>query len=80
MSDGPLILTSFAETWCEMWDHVFNKSTSEDFSLSENHFSGKTYYYTIASRRSLEAEDAAAAAAAGKTLYQVLVALKERER
>ena len=25
---GFLILTSFAETWCEMWDHVFKKSTS----------------------------------------------------
>ena len=25
---GFLRLTSFAETWCEMWDHVFKKSTS----------------------------------------------------
>ena len=35
---------------------------------------------TRRARRSLEAEDAAAADAAGKTLYEVLVALKERER
>ena len=25
---GFLRLTSFAETWYEMWDHVFKKSTS----------------------------------------------------
>ena len=30
--------------------------------------------------RSMEAEDASAAAAAGKSLYEVFVALKERER
>ena len=33
---GFLILTSFAETWCEMWDHVFKKSIS-GFILLVNH-------------------------------------------
>ena len=30
---GFLKLTSFAQTWCEMWAHVFKKSSSGDESL-----------------------------------------------
>ena len=47
----------FRENQFSLIEKVFGKSYSLDKSLSENRFSGKTYFYTIASIQAVNEGD-----------------------
>ena len=49
-SGGKSIEKVFADNWFSVSKYVFGKS----YSLTENYFSGKTFFYTLASRCQIE--------------------------